>query len=65
MKQRIIKLESLFAQQDQVIETLNQELFRQQQEMDRLKQRIVVLSEKLSSFESSEEIAGNEKPPHY
>ena len=65
MQNRLTKLESLFALQDQTIAELNHELFRQQQEISRLKQHVAVLAEKLSSFESPEEIAGNEKPPHY
>jgi len=65
MQKRLTKLESLSALQDQTLTELNQELFRQQQEIAQLKQQMILFSEKLSMFGSPEEIAGNEKPPHY
>ncbi len=65
MEERIIKLESLSAMQDETIATLNHELFRQQQDILRLKQRIESLEQKLAEFTPGDEIGGNEKPPHY
>jgi len=65
MQERVTKLETLFALQDQTLTELHQELFKQQQEITHLKQQILLLSEKLALLEPSEEIAGNEKPPHY
>ena len=65
MEERIIKLETLSAMQDETIATLNHELFRQQQDMLRLKQRIESLEQKLAEFAPGDEIGGNEKPPHY
>ncbi len=65
MEERIIKLESLAAQQDQTIGELNREIFRQQQDISKLKSRISRLEEKLAARLESEQIAGNERPPHY
>ncbi len=65
MEERIIKLETLSAMQDETIATLNHELFRQQQDVLRLKQRIESLEQKLAEFAPGDEIGGNEKPPHY
>ncbi len=65
MEERIIKLETLSAMQDETIATLNHELFRQQQDILRLKQRIESLEQKLAEFAPGDEIGGNEKPPHY
>lgn len=65
MEERIIQLETLSALQDETIATLNQELFRQQQDVLKLTRRIDALEQKLAEFEQPDEIAGNEKPPHY
>jgi len=65
MEERIIKLETLSAMQDGTIGELNAEIFRQQQDMTRLRRRIETLETKLAAIGDPEEIAGNEKPPHY
>ena len=65
MEERIIKLETLSVMQDETVVTLNQELFRQQQDIVRLQRRIDALEKKLAEHEQPDEIAGNEKPPHY
>ena len=65
MEERIIKLETLSAMQDETIATLNQEIFRQQQDILQLKRRIGLLEKKLAEFNPPNEIGGNEKPPHY
>lgn len=65
MEERIIKLETLSAMQDETIATLNQEVFRQQQDIVRMQRRIDVLEKKLGELKPADEIAGNEKPPHY
>lgn len=65
MEERIIKLETLSALQDDTIATLNQEIFRQQQDILQLTRRIGALEEKLAEFDQPDEIGGNEKPPHY
>ena len=65
MEERIIQLETLSALQDETIATLNHELFRQQQDMLKLIRRINALEKKIAEFEQPDQIAGNEKPPHY
>lgn len=65
MEERIVKLETLSAMQDGTIGELNQEIFRQQQDMARLRRRIETIEAKLAAIGDPEEIAGNEKPPHY
>lgn len=65
MDERIIKLETLSAMQDETIGTLNEEVYRQQQDIIRLQRRIETIEKKLAEFSEPEEIAGNEKPPHY
>lgn len=65
MEERIIKLESLSAMQDETIGKLHEELYRQQQDATRLLRRIEALEKRLAQFGEPEEPGGNEKPPHY
>lgn len=65
MEKRIIQLESLAAMQDQTIQGLNEELFRQQQDLAKLLRRLEIVEERLSDLQEGEEISGNERPPHW
>lgn len=65
MSDRINQLESLFAQQDNTIAQLNSEVFRQQQDIAALCQRIKRLEKKMEELELPKEIAENERPPHW
>lgn len=65
MEERINKLEELLIQQDNTIAELNHEVFRQQQDITVLRRRIELLETKIAEIKPSDEIAGNEKPPHW
>ena len=65
MEERIIQLEALATLQDETIASLNQEIFRQQQDLARLLRRLQALETKLDEQQNPEQIAENEKPPHY
>jgi uncharacterized coiled-coil protein SlyX len=65
MEERIIQLESLAALQDKTIGTLNEELFRQQQDIARLQRRIEAIEQKMAELGDPEPVGGNERPPHY
>jgi SlyX protein len=65
MEERIIQLESLAALQDETIAKLSAELYRQQQDTFQLQRRLQAVEERLASLKDAEQIAGNEKPPHY
>jgi SlyX protein len=65
MEERMIKLETLISLQDETINRLNEELFRQQQDITKLQRRIEALEQKVGELDSPEQIAGNERPPHY
>ncbi|MEE9368419.1 MAG: SlyX family protein [Pontiella sp.] len=65
MEKRIIQLETLSAMQDEAIASLNTEIFRQQQDVVQLRQRLDLLEQKLLDLNDPEEIAGSERPPHY
>ncbi len=65
MEERIIKLETLSAMQDETITKLNEEIFRQQQDLARLQRRIETIEQKMADLADPEPIAGDERPPHY
>lgn len=65
MDKQIATLETLFTLQDETLRKLNEELFRQQQDIARIKRRIEVLENKVAETDDPEHDAGNEKPPHY
>jgi uncharacterized coiled-coil protein SlyX len=65
MEDRISKLESLLTMQDRAITELNTEMYRQQQDLTRFRQRIELLEARLKRLEEGEEIGGNDKPPHW
>ena len=65
MEDRINRLESLAALQDDTIAALNAEIFRQQQDLSDLQRRIETLEKKMEQLAQSGEIAGNERPPHW
>ncbi len=65
MEDRINQLESLATLQDNTIAQLNTEVYRQQQAIGRLQRRIEALEHKLKELEQPDEIAQNEKPPHW
>ncbi len=65
MEERIIQLETLSALQDQTIQSLNEEVFRQQNDISRLRNQLDKLEKKMMELGESEQIGGNERPPHY
>ncbi len=65
MEERINQLESLTALQDNTISELNTEVFRQQQDIRRLQQRLDDLENRVEELKAPDRIADNEKPPHW
>lgn len=65
MEERMNRVESLVALQDNTIAELNREVFCQQQDIARLQLRIEILEKQLEQLEPQERIAGSEKPPHW
>ena len=59
-EERLVRIETQLAFQEQTIKDLNDVLYAQQQEIDRLGKRIEELLESLPVMEPA-----NEKPPHY
>ncbi len=65
MEKRIIQLETLSTLQDETIEKLNKEIFRQQQDIAHLRRRIETIEQKMAELGEPEPVAGSERPPHY
>lgn len=65
--QRLERLESLYAEQDHVIEGLNDALARQDQELLRLRGEVEQLSRRLQSLKAgiSDIDPAHDRPPHY
>ena len=56
----MIKLETLLSLQDETINRLNEELFRQQQDITKLQRRLEALEQKVGELDSPEQIAASE-----
>ncbi len=67
LEDRIIKLESLTAFQDHLIEQLNDVIYKQQLEIDDINNQIsaVKLMMKENSTQEEHRTLADEKPPHY
>jgi SlyX protein len=64
LSERIDALESRLTYQDDTIETLNQTITEQWQQIDALKRQIAAVSERLSEAEANAR-PPSERPPHY
>ena len=65
LSERIDALEMRVAYQDDTIETLNQTITAQWQQIDALTRQLAELRERLQDAERSAPGAVNERPPHY
>ncbi len=66
MENRIERLESAVAQQDNTIEELNQMVFRQQQQIDELEKKLGLLAAKYREMaEAADAGIVDTPPPHY
>lgn len=65
MEEKIIKLETLTTLQDQTIQSLNHEVYRQQRDISQLRNQLQDLEKKILEIGDPEQIGGIERPPHY
>jgi SlyX protein len=65
LSDRIDALEMRLTFQDEAIETLNQTITAQWQQIDRLTRQLAELKARLQEAESHATGAVNERPPHY
>ena len=67
-EERLVEIETKIAFQEQTIEDLNDVLYKQQQEIERLGSicdTLVKRVKELSEFTPGIDAPANEKPPHY
>ncbi len=64
---RLIAIESKIAQQEDLVESLNQTIYRQQQKIDQLEDLFSALVRRIkdSAGGPAERQSDNERPPHY
>jgi SlyX protein len=65
LSERIDRLETRLAYQDDTIETLNQTITAQWKQIDALTRQIAQLNERLQEAETNSPGPANERPPHY
>ena len=65
LSERIDLLETRLAFQDETIETLNNTITAQWQQIDALTRHVAILGERLREAETHARGAANEPPPHY
>ena len=69
MDQKIIDLEERIAHLEHDVDSLNQVIFRQRQELDEFQELLKHLSNQLKSLEDKQSAGGatitDDKPPHY
>jgi SlyX protein len=65
LSDRIDALEAKLMFQDETIETLNQTITAQWQQIDALTRQVAALGERLREAEAQAPGAANEPPPHY
>ncbi len=67
MEERLINLESKLANQEYLLDVLNQTVYQQQKKIDELDALCVALAKRLADVHARlpDGLAANEKPPHY
>ena len=65
LSERIDRLETRLAYQDDTIETLNQTITAQWKQIDALTRQLAELKDRLQDAESNTGGPVNERPPHY
>ena len=68
LESKLDRLETLFTEQDYTIQTLNDMVAQQDQEISQLNISLELLKDQLKALRtelSSDTDTGNEKPPHY
>lgn len=61
---RFIDIEIKLAHQEHLVESLNQRIYEQQQQIDKLENLIAAMAERIRTRDSAQAPI-NERPPHY
>lgn len=61
---RFIDIEIKLAHQEHLVESLNERIYQQQQQIDKLEQLIAAMAERIRTRDAAQAPI-NERPPHY
>ena len=66
-EERLIEIEIKLTRQEDLVDALNQLVYRQQTKLDELETLCTALAKRIKELEAAtaEHMAANEKPPHY
>jgi len=64
---RMIALESKLTSQEDLVDVLNQTVYRQQKKIDQLEELCIALAKRMSNIQNQDagDMPANERPPHY
>ncbi|MGH8853106.1 MAG: SlyX family protein [Telluria sp.] len=62
---RFVDIEIKLAHQEDLVETLNQTVYRQSRRIDQLEAMVSAMADHVRSLQSGRQGPLNEKPPHY
>lgn len=64
---RLVALESKLTTQEDLLDVLNQTVYRQQKKIDQLEELCIALAKRMSNMQSQDagDMPANERPPHY
>ena len=64
---RMVALESKLTSQEDLVDVLNQTVYRQQKKIDQLEELCIALAKRMSNMQSQDagDMPANERPPHY
>lgn len=65
LKNRLMKLELLYMEQEDTVQTLSRIVHQQEGKIERLEQRLLQVAEKLESIEDGGSDGEEPLPPHY
>ncbi len=67
MEDRLVNLESKLANQEYLLDVLNQTVYKQQKKIDELDALCVALAKRLADMHARlpDSLPANERPPHY
>lgn len=65
IEDRLVDIEIKIAHQEDLVETLNQTIYRQGRRIDQLEAMVASLVDHVRTLQSTRQAPINEKPPHY
>ena len=64
-EERFVDIEIKLAHQEDLVESLNQRVYEQQKQIDKLEAMLTALAEHVRNNAQSNQMPLNERPPHY